>query len=374
MNGSARYRSPTALMNACCSSPATRPTSNIRSPRRMRSRSIAATSPDRTRSSPASHHHATRPAGPATSAAGPATGHATTPAHRRPTPDAAHPFQPTNDRVEIAAVGIEIDPRTIRRPVVQRGQEVGERGQPPVQVRIVMVVGRTRDRVAELLPGIVLDRQHTVDLATDPQRTDHMMWRPDQVVAAERLKPPVLPPCHPACLVPVGAEPRAVELADHLGAAGPLLVAVDHVAARVPEHAKRRPRLPTPSRSRTILLRNPCSGSCPATSPTYLPFIIHSFSPLPPAPAATTADQPHNPPGTPRTASPHPRRTPSRAAHPTIAAHSRLHRSLAATPGRGPRTGGAAAHSRCYHPVQDLGGCLAAVVGASKGLHRRPLL
>src|SRR5881398_3124281 len=44
MKGSAQWRSPESRMNACCSSPATRPTSNIRSPRFIRSRSIAATS------------------------------------------------------------------------------------------------------------------------------------------------------------------------------------------------------------------------------------------------------------------------------------------------------------------------------------------
>src|SRR4029077_16163109 len=43
MNGSAVRQSPESRMNACCSSPVTRPTSNIRSPRFIRSRTIAAT-------------------------------------------------------------------------------------------------------------------------------------------------------------------------------------------------------------------------------------------------------------------------------------------------------------------------------------------
>src|SRR3989440_586122 len=144
MKGSARWRSPESRMNACCSSPATRPTSNIRSPRFIRSRSIAATS---------------------------------IPSPKRKVP-------------------------------------------------VVAVLGGARDRLAELLAGVVLDRQHAVDVTAETQRPDHVVRRSDQVVPAQRLEPLVLLAGHPCGLIQVG-EPGPVELADDPGAAELLLVGVD---------------------------------------------------------------------------------------------------------------------------------------------------
>ena len=40
---------------------------------------------------------------------------------------------------------------------------------------VVAAADRGTDRLAELLPGVVLDGQHAVDVAVDTQRTNHMM-------------------------------------------------------------------------------------------------------------------------------------------------------------------------------------------------------
>ena len=135
MNGSARRRSPASRMNACWSSPATRPTSNIRSPRFMRSRSIAATSMPWPNRKFAGRRVAVQP-------------DLLVLPHLRPVPpavaqtrelldvarpDAAGIAKPANDRVEVPAVGIEIDRRPVGRPVVLGGEEVGQRLQPPVR-------------------------------------------------------------------------------------------------------------------------------------------------------------------------------------------------------------------------------------------------
>src|SRR6266496_3783951 len=87
------------------------------------------------------------------------------------------------------------------------------------------------DRVAEFLARIVFDSQHAVDVAAETQRANHMVRRPDQVVSAQRHEPFVLLARHPACLVWVRSESRAVELTDDLGAAELLLVCVNLVAA-----------------------------------------------------------------------------------------------------------------------------------------------
>src|SRR5262249_4354859 len=144
-----------------------------------------------------------------------------------------------DDRVEVPAVGLEVDARPVGRPVVLRGQEVRQRLQPPVEVRLVVTLRRARDRVAELLAGVVLDRQHAVDVPVQAQRADHVVGRSDQVVPAQRPEALVLLACHQGRLVQV-SEPRAVELADDLGAAGLFLVRVDLVAAGQPKDAERR--------------------------------------------------------------------------------------------------------------------------------------
>src|SRR6266571_5305182 len=153
--------------------------------------------------------------------------------------DPAGSLEPADDRVEVPAVGIEIDARTVRRPDVLRGEEECERFQPPIEVSIVPVVSRARDRVAKFLAAIVFYSQHPIDVAAQTQRANHVMRRPDQVVSAQRLEPFVLLACHPGCLVPVRSESRPVELADDLRGAELLLVRVDLVAAGQPEDAKR---------------------------------------------------------------------------------------------------------------------------------------
>ena len=163
-----------------------------------------------------------------------------------PLPDPVGLRQPADDRVEVAAVGVEIDGRPVGRPVVLGGEEVRQRRQPPVQVRVVVVMHGARDRMAELLAGVVLDGQHAVDVAADAQRADHVVRRADELVAAQRLQRLVLPACHPDRPVAVPAESLAVELADDLGAAGLLLVPVDLVAAAQPEGAERGPRFAHP--------------------------------------------------------------------------------------------------------------------------------
>ena len=154
-------------------------------------------------------------------------------------PDAAGLPEPARDGVEVAAVGAEIDGGPVGRPVVLGGQEGGQRGQPPVEVPVIPVLGGARDRLAELLAGVVLDRQHAVDVAAEIQRPDHVVRRPDQVVPAQRLEPLVFLAGHPGGLIQVG-EPGPVELADDPGAAELLLVGVDHVAAGQPEDAEGR--------------------------------------------------------------------------------------------------------------------------------------
>ena len=54
------------------------------------------------------------------------------------------------------------------------------------------MLGGARDGVAELLAGVVLDGQHAVDVAVEPERADHVVRRPDQVVPAQCLQPLVL--------------------------------------------------------------------------------------------------------------------------------------------------------------------------------------
>src|SRR5712691_353905 len=154
--------------------------------------------------------------------------------------------QPARDRVEVPAVGVEIDLGPVGRPVVLRGQEIGQRLQPPVKMRVVPVLGGARDRVAEFLARVVFNGQHAVDVAAETQRADHVVRRPDQVVPAERLEPLVLLTCHPGRLVPVRPESRPVKLADDLGAAELLLIGVDLVAAGQPEGTIRRLRLAHP--------------------------------------------------------------------------------------------------------------------------------
>src|ERR1017187_4565044 len=151
--------------------------------------------------------------------------------------------EPARDRVEVTAVCIEIDQGSIGRPVVLGGQEVGERLQPPEQMRVVPVAGRARNRVTEFLTGIVFYSEHAVDVAAEAQRADHVVRRSDQVIPAQRLEPLVLLARLPGCLVPVRRKSRSVELADDLDAAELLLVGVDNVAAGQPESAERRPRL-----------------------------------------------------------------------------------------------------------------------------------
>ncbi len=116
-------------------------------------------------------------------------------------PDAAGIRQRANDRVEVPAVGIEIHRRPVGRPDVLGGEEVRQRLEPPVEVRVVPVMRRPRDRVAEFLAGIVFDREHSVDIAAESKRADHVVRRSDQVVAAQRLEAVVLLARHPARLV-----------------------------------------------------------------------------------------------------------------------------------------------------------------------------
>src|SRR6202034_4470819 len=101
---------------------------------------------------------------------------------------------------------------------------------------VVPALRRARDRVAEFLAGIIFDGKHAVDVATESQRPDHVVRRSDQVVPAQRLEPLVLLARHPGSLVQIRREPRAVELADDLGAAELFLVRVDLVTPRQPEH------------------------------------------------------------------------------------------------------------------------------------------
>jgi len=129
------------------------------------------------------------------------------------------------------------------RPVVLSGEEVGERLQPPEQVGVVPVARRASDRLAEFLAGVVLGREHAVDVTVEAQRADHVVRRADQVIPAQRLEPLVLLARLPGCLVPIRREPRSVELAEDLCPAELLLIGVDHVAAGQPEGAKRQPRL-----------------------------------------------------------------------------------------------------------------------------------
>ena len=49
-------------------------------------------------------------------------------------PDAVGLPEPARDRVEVSAVGVEVDADPVGRPVVLGGEEVGERLQPPEQV------------------------------------------------------------------------------------------------------------------------------------------------------------------------------------------------------------------------------------------------
>ena len=177
MNGSARCRSPASRMNACWSSPATRPTSNIRSPRFMRSRSIAATS------MPSPNRKFAGVASPCSQTCW--SCHICGRSRQRSRkdgelievalPDAAGFPEPVRDGAEIAAVRIEIDQGPVGRPVVLGGQEVGERLQPPEQVRVVPVAGRARDRVNSFLAGIIFDSEHAVDVAAEAQRADHVV-------------------------------------------------------------------------------------------------------------------------------------------------------------------------------------------------------
>ena len=139
--------------------------------------------------------------------------------------------EPARDRVEVPAVGIEIDVGPVGRPVVLGGEVISQCLQPPVQVRVVPVLRRTRDGMAEFLAGVILDGQDAVDVPAEPQRPDHVMRRSDEVIAAQRLEPFVLLAGHPGCLVQVRAEPGTVELADDPDVARLLLVRVDHVAA-----------------------------------------------------------------------------------------------------------------------------------------------
>ena len=50
-----------------------------------------------------------------------------------PLPDAVGVLEPTDDLVEVPAVGIEIDGGAVGRPVMLGRQEVGERLQPPIE-------------------------------------------------------------------------------------------------------------------------------------------------------------------------------------------------------------------------------------------------
>src|SRR6266545_7730945 len=156
-----------------------------------------------------------------------------------PLPDAVGIRELTEEPVEVPAVGIEIDGGAVRSRVVLGGQEIGQRLQPPVEMSVVPVPCRPRDRVAELLTGVVFEGEHAVDVATEPQRADHVVRRPDQLVPAQRLEPLVLLTCP--------SESGAVELADDLGAAGLLLVPVDLVAAGQPEGTVGRLRLAHPN-------------------------------------------------------------------------------------------------------------------------------
>ena len=47
--------------------------------------------------------------------------------------------EPTDDRVEVPAVGLEVDLLPVRGPVVLGGQVVGQRLQPPEQMGVVAV-------------------------------------------------------------------------------------------------------------------------------------------------------------------------------------------------------------------------------------------
>ena len=92
-------------------------------------------------------------------------------------PDAVGLLEPARDRVEVPAVGVEIDAGPVGRAVVLGGEIISQRLQSPVQMRVVPVLGGARDRVAEFLAGVVLHGQHAVDVAAEIQRADHVVRR-----------------------------------------------------------------------------------------------------------------------------------------------------------------------------------------------------
>ncbi len=127
-----------------------------------------------------------------------------------PLSDAVGFLERTDDRVEVPAVGIKIYACPVGGADVLRGKEICERLQPPVEVGVVPVLRRAGDRVAEFLAGIVFDRQHSVDVAAETKRADHVVRRTDQVVSAQRSRVPRTPgaPSRPLCRGPIRTSGR----------------------------------------------------------------------------------------------------------------------------------------------------------------------
>jgi hypothetical protein len=62
-----------------------------------------------------------------------------------------------------------------------RSEEIGEGPQPPIQVRVVSMLGGSRDRVAEFLARVVFDGQYAVDVTVEAQRADRVVRGADQM-------------------------------------------------------------------------------------------------------------------------------------------------------------------------------------------------
>src|ERR1700682_2501548 len=216
MKGSARRLWPVAAMNACCSSPQTRPTSNIRSPRFIRSRSIAATSRPCPKRKVAGGAPPCHPPLPVLPHRGPVSPQVLQPQQLVgvPCPDALPALQPGDELLEIAAVGVEVERSAVGGPIMLRGKEIAQSLEPPEEMGVVALMNGPRDRLTELLAGVELQRQNAVDVRIDGQWTDHVVRGANQVVAAQPLQALILPVGHCGGAVAVPAESRAVELAD----------------------------------------------------------------------------------------------------------------------------------------------------------------
>src|SRR6516225_7979021 len=215
MNGSARCQLPASRMNACWSSPATRPTSNIRSPRFIRSRSIAATS------MPWPNRKFAGVASPCSQTCW--SCHMSGRSRQRSRSSESSSMSPRPMRWRFSRL-----PTTLSK----YWQSGSKSTLSPLAVRLCCVARKYAS---------AFSRQYSVDVAVHSQRANYVVRRPDQVVPAQRHEPLVLLACHRRRFVQICPEPRAVELAYDLGAGELLFVGVDLVAAGQPEDAERGP-------------------------------------------------------------------------------------------------------------------------------------